>query len=91
MMWVLKEVLGLEESYLVVPKDEKRGKLLLAEIMKGGNFGHCDVENQKATTAIQKNILRIKRDLRMMRYFPSECMWEPVFRVYHWMWRLRYR
>lgn len=46
--------------------------------------------NQKATTAVKKNILRIKRDLRMMRYFPSECLWEPVFRVYHWMWRLRY-
>jgi hypothetical protein len=87
-MWVLNEVLGLEERYLVVSKDEKRGKVLLAEIMKGGNFGHCDVENQKATTAIQKNILRIKRDLRMMRYFPSECLWEPVFRVYHFFWRL---
>ena len=89
-MWVLNEVLGLEESYLVVPKDEKRGKVLLAEILKGGNFGQSDVENQKATTAVKKNILRIKRDLRMMRYFPSECMWEPIFRVYHWIWRLRY-
>ena len=90
MMWVLNEILGLDEKYLIAPKNEKRGRILLAEIMKGGNFGHCDVENQKATTAIQKNILRIKRDLRMMRYFPSECLWEPVFRVYHWMWRLRY-
>ena len=88
MMWVLNEILGLDEKYLIAPKDEKRGKVLLAEIMKGGNFGHCDVENQKATTAVKKNILRIKRDLRMMRYYPSECLWEPVFRVYHWIWRL---
>lgn len=89
-MWVLHEKLGLEEEYLIAPMDERRGKLLLDEIMRGGNFGHYDENNRKATTAIKKNILRIKRDLRMMRYFPSECLWEPVFRVYHFFWRLRY-
>lgn len=89
-MYIMKEVLGLGDEYLIVPVDERRGKTLLKEILKGGNFGQSDVENQKATTAIQKNVLRIKRDLRMMRYFPSECLWEPVFRVYHWVWRLKY-
>ena len=88
MMWVLNEVLGLPESYLIAPKDEKRGKVLLAEIMKGGNFGHYDAENKKANNAIKKNLQRIKRDVRMMRYFPSECLWEPVFRWYHFFWRV---
>jgi hypothetical protein len=88
MMWVLNDVLGLPEEYLIAPKDEKKGKILLTEIMKGGNFGHYDAENQKANNAIKKNIQRIKRDIRMMRYFPSECMWEPVFRVYHYFWRM---
>ena len=88
MMWVLNEVLGLEEKYLIAPKDERRGRLLLAEIMKGGNFGFYDVENQRADSQLKKNWLRIRRDLRMMRYFPSECLWEPVFRVYHFFWRM---
>ena len=57
---------------------------------KGGNFGFYDVNNRKANNRTKKNILRIKRDLRMMRYFPSECLWEPMFRVYHFFWRLRY-
>ena len=39
---------------------------------------------------VKKNWLRIRRDIRMMRYFPSECLWEPVFRVYHFFWRQRY-
>ena len=91
MMWMLNEVLGLPEEYLIAPKDEKRGRVLLAEIMKGGNFGHYDAENQKANNAIKKNLQRIKRDMRMMRYFPSECMWEPVFRVYHYFWRQKYK
>ena len=38
-MYVLKEVLGLAEEKMIVPVDEKRGKLLLAEILDGGNFG----------------------------------------------------
>lgn len=31
--------LGLSEEKMIVPMDEKRGKLLLAEILNGGNFG----------------------------------------------------
>lgn len=67
-------------------KEEK--KTLLYEILKGGNFGHYDAENQKANNAIKRNILRVKRDMRMVRCFPMECLWEPWFRVYHYFWRL---
>jgi len=73
-----------------VPKDEKRGKALLAEIMKGGNFGFYDAENQRANDRLKKNIQRLRRDLRMMKYYPSECLWEPVFRIYHFFWRMKY-
>ena len=38
-MYVLHEVLGLAEDKMIVPVDEKRGRLLLAEILEGGNFG----------------------------------------------------
>lgn len=89
-MWVLSEVLGLEEEYLIAPKDERLGKVLLSEILNGGNFGQYNLDNIKADSQLKKNWLRIRRDIRMMRYFPSECLWEPVFRVYHFFWRLRY-
>lgn len=90
MMWLLHEKLGLPEEYLIAAMDERRGKVLLEEIMRGGNFGNYDKNNIKATSRLKKNILRVKRDFRMMRYFPSECLWEPVFRVYHLFWRMRY-
>lgn len=90
MMWVLSEVLGLEEEYLIAPKNECLGKVLLAEILKGGNFGQYDIENIKVNSQLGKNWQRIRRDFRMMRYFPSECIWEPVFRVYHFFWRKMY-
>ena len=38
-MYVLHEALGLSREKMIVPIDEKRGKLLLAEILNGGNFG----------------------------------------------------
>lgn len=38
-MYVLHEALGLSEEKMIAPMDEKRGKLLLAEILNSGNFG----------------------------------------------------
>ena len=92
MMWVLSEVLGLEEEYLIAPKDERLGRVLLAEILNGGNFGQYDSDGKRKEEEgrVMKNWQRIRRDIRMMRYFPSECLWEPVFRVYHFFWRRRY-
>ena len=90
-MYVMSEVFALDEQYMVAPVDERRGKVLLQEIMRGGNFGKYDESNIKADNRIKKNIQRIKRDIRMMQYFPSECLWEPVFRAYHFFWRLVYR
>ena len=37
-MYVLHEALGLSVEKMIAPMDEKRGKLLLAEILNGGNF-----------------------------------------------------
>ena len=38
-MYVMREVFGLEEKYMIAPVDEKRGRTLMNEILKGGNFG----------------------------------------------------
>ena len=87
-MWVLKEKLGLEDKYLIVPTNEKLGRFLLDEIMQGGNFGQYDTRVKHGGSQLSQNIQRLKRDLRLMWYFPSECLWEPVFRLYHFFWRL---
>ena len=86
-MYVLREVFAMDESSLLVPVDEWRGRFLLTEMMEGGSFGHYDTRTKKPTSQWEKNWLRLKRDLRLMRYFPSECLWEPLFRWYHFFWR----
>ena len=89
-MYVMREVFALEEQYMIRPIDEWRGGILFQEILKGGNFGKYDEANIKAASRIKKNIQRINRDIRMMLYFPSECLWEPAFRIYHFFWRMKY-
>ena len=86
-MYVLHEVFGLEERLMLVPADERRGHFLLDEMMAGGNFGQYDERNQRPASQWGKNVQRLRRDVRLMRYFPSECLWEPVFRWYHFFWR----
>lgn len=53
-MYVMREVFALQEQYMIAPVDERRGKVLLQEIMRGGNFGKYDEANIKANSRIKK-------------------------------------
>lgn len=88
-MFVLGNVFGLPREQMIVPPDESRGKLLMEEILQAGNFGQFDKRLAGSHTPLKKNIQRFKRDVRLMWFFPSECLWEPVFRLYHFFWRMR--
>lgn len=89
LMWVLVEALGMPREWTVAEPDARRGRLLLDEIMAGGNFGKFDSRAMSGvqSSALRHNIARVARDIRLLRYFPADCLWEPVFRVWHWWWR----
>ena len=86
-MYVLREVMGLDEKMMICAPDERRGRLLLEEIMAGGNFGHYDERNHLGQGALWHNIQRFRRDWRMLRFYPSEALSEPLFRACHFLWR----
>lgn len=92
-MFVLHEVLGLPEEKMIVPMDEKRGKLLLAEILNGGNFGQHFTKYGHFTQQgmAKKYFLKIWRDMHFVRYYPAEALSEPIFRTWHFFWRLKHR
>ena len=92
-MYVLKEVLGLAEEKMIVPVDEKRGKLLLAEILDGGNFGRHFSKYGGFThqSMGKKYFLKIWRNMHFVRYYPAEALCEPLFRTWHFFWRLKYK
>lgn len=87
-MYVEREVLGLDEKNLIVPVDERRGKTLLGEILKGGNFGHSSGLRQNSTA--KKYFLKGWRNLHFAREYPAEALCEPVFRTWHFFWRLKH-
>ena len=90
-MYVLKEVLGLSEDKMIVPMDEKRGRLLLAEILDGGNFGRHFTKYAGFThqSMGKKYFLKIWRNMHFVRYYPAEALCEPLFRTWHFFWRLK--
>ena len=90
-MYVLKEVLGLSEDKMIVPMDEKRGRLLLAEILDGGNFGRHFTKYAGFThqSMGKKYFLKIWRNMHFVRYYPAEALSEPVFRTWHFFWRFQ--
>ena len=90
-MFVLKEVLGLSEDKMIVPVDEKRGRLLLAEILNGGNFGKHFTKYGGFThqSMGKKYFLKIWRNMHFVRYYPAEALCEPIFRTWHFFWRMK--
>ena len=92
-MYVLHKALGLSEEKMIAPMDEKRGKLLLAEILNGGNFGKHFTKYGHFTQQgmAKKYFLKIWRNMHFVRYFPAEALSEPIFRTWHFFWRLKHR
>ena len=92
-MYVLHEALGLSEEKMIAPMDEKRGKLLLAEILNGGNFGKHFTKYGHFTQQgmAKKYFLKIWRNMHFVRYYPAEALSEPIFRTWHFFWRLKHR
>ena len=88
-MWVLNEVFAMPTHYYICKPNEKEGKKLLTEIMQGGNFGQYDTRDVllKKGGMMKHGLWKLKRVMRLVSSYPEEALWEPVFRVYHLVWR----
>ena len=77
------------EPWMICEPNEKEGRKLLEEIMKGGNFGQYDNRDAalKNGGMVKHGVWKLKRVMRLVRSYPEEALWEPVFRVWHLGWR----
>ena len=89
-MYIMQEVFGMPVSRLIVPPNEKYGKFVLNEVLEAGNFGKHDERNRFGRSQLGHNLQRVYRDMRLVRYFPAEALSEPIFRTWHFFWRLRW-
>ena len=77
------------EPWMICEPNEKEGRKLLEEIMKGGNFGQYDERGKEFKNGgmIKHGLWKLKRVMRLVRSYPEEALWEPMFRVWHLGWR----
>ena len=85
-MWVESEILGLPEDALLAFPHASRGRMLLADILEGGNFGQYSQRRKykKRGRIYLKRVLSVIRLLRISRLFPGEsffCITRRCFTV----------
>ena len=88
-MFVMKEVFGLSEDRMIAPMDEKEGRFLLDEIMRGGNFGQYDdrMGSKVGESKIHRYFRMNLRNLRFVKHYPAEAVCEPLFRTWFAVWK----
>lgn len=91
LMYVMSEVFGLDKQQMICPPNEEEGKFLLNEIMQGGNFGKYDERNgERKKNRIARGFATMKRNMRYISSYPSEILWAPVWKMWHWCWRKKH-
>ncbi len=88
-MYVMQTVFGLQDDYLLLPPCEKRGQRLLQEIMLAGNFGQHDerIHRSVGETSLERFFRKVGRNLMFLADYPSEVLWSPLFKMWHYSWR----
>ena len=88
-MYVLQKVFATPTHFYICEPNEREGKNLLEEIMKGGNFGQYDERGKELKNGgmVKFGLWKLKRVMRLISSYPEEALWEPVFRVWHSGWR----
>ena len=87
-MWVLQEAFGLEKEYMIGEPLESEGRFILSEVMAGGNFGH----HAKRLSSDRRGKLQtvkkvVKHNAHLMRHYPAEIIWPPLWFVWHKWWK----
>lgn len=89
MMYVQSEVLGLDEEALFISPNKKAGIFLLKEIIIAGNFGKNDprLKRHLCETPFYRFRRSVLRDVRFVRVFTMETLFDPVFKIWHYTWQ----
>lgn len=89
-MWIEKTCLGLEDEFLIVEPDEKTGRIIMQEMIEGGNFGHHDERYKSRKKGyLARGLTDGYRLLKLAKVFPSESMWKLYRKVENQRWKLK--
>lgn len=89
LQWVLQQVFGLKDEYLIGATDKENGTLLLGEILSGGNFGkfgaNSDIgDSERLMVRMTK---KLRRGWNFRHLVRDEVLWMPLFKTWQYFWR----
>jgi hypothetical protein len=91
-MYVLHELLGLEERHMLVAPDGRRGRAVLSEVLHTGNFGQYEDRFTSRSNTGRGFAATVMRRLPfLVRQFPVETLSRPLFLAWYPIWKLRYK
>lgn len=79
-MWIMFEVLGLEEKYLIVEPNENEGRLILKESFYFGTW---------STNKLRSVVEQFVANFRIVTHYPKEVLISPLFLVWHQCWKVK--
>ena len=93
-MYIMHNVLGLEEQYLLVKPNEKEGKFLMDEILQSGDMGRRDprLSEMRKANGLRKFLKLEQFKLRLLKHYPYNVIWMPFHDLYvHFFYIKRYQ
>lgn len=91
MMWVLRDILQIDEQYLLCEPNAEDGRFVLSEIMQTGNMGHYDIRESACSrqTPIGRYLHSLRRSVYMVKYDWQFMLFNPFVKVYMFAWRCK--
>lgn len=89
LQWVLQQVFGLKDEYLIGTTDQENGTLLLGEILSGGNFGKFGVNSDigDSERLLVRMTKKLRRGWNFRHLVRDEVLWMPLFKTWQYFWR----
>ena len=89
LMWVLREVLQMDQQYLLCEPDVADGQFVLSEIMQTGNMGHYDSRESAGSrqTSLGRYLHSLCRSVYMVKYDWQFMLFNPFVSLYMFAWR----
>lgn len=89
-MWIEKECLALDDSYLLFEPDNKTGEFIKREMEEGGNFGQHDSRfAMRHHGLLARGVADTWRLLTLARMFPSESFWKVMEKIANQRWKIK--
>jgi len=89
LMWVMHEALGMQRDWMLWEPDEKEGRYILKQVMRGGNFGHHDERLKHSSGKLGAVKAILTHNMHLLAHYPSDVIWAPVWIVWHKCWKMR--